>query len=728
MAEMVGAAHDHECANATGHLCVCACRGTLHGVTHRHGHPARIQRMGQVTVMATTGAHVNDAGADLYKSAAARRRHPVTVTVVQTDSPTGGRTPAGGGNTPDVPEVTGTVGPASTLPRDLSGHSDDDLMQLFADLSEQGREDDLARVWDEMGRREEAAAAAVAPTGRYTPPKPYEQLDDDALETAFGDASTAGDEAAVRDIYAEMGRREEAANAAREEARKPPAGPATPENPFMAWADVAGSPIPGHGRATPDTQARAARALRLALGLDQDADAGELARAERDDPRPTELRYAWALAWYRKLAAADGITAGDPAYGMPDTAAGAARLEARQAEEAATRAARAAEQAAKDARAATVNAGPGAPAALRTPTYDYAVLARAVNHSYSTSPGGHQARLRLVEARRRAFDLDENASDQTILAAEKADPRSGPVKAATVIAWYRLIAKADGVPDDAPDWQRGPADNHSGPIPDGLTPANVAKAWSTWQEIRAAAKSDQDAGDGSAYDRYVMAMRHAYGLPDDATAAEITRTYNADNRTDNQIAADFIAHYRQLATAAGVDPSDRLRYGPPDRGGRNRPVQWAESTPAQVSQIENLLARGWEYLDAYAEVHHLDVDRLRQQQAGGIIDRRAGETTMQALKRAYDTHVHTQYKDAEDAVRGHMLSPAGKAAGIDPVTLFSGPTDRARKYASEDLLRWWEANGGRQTFQQFRAQITGREADKRAAAATARHATGKDFG
>lgn len=226
-------------------------------------------------------------------------------------------------------------------------------------------------------------------------------------------------------------------------------------------------------------------------------------------------------------------------------------------------------------------------------------------------------------------------------------------------------------------------------------------------------------------------MKTAYGLPDTAPDSEINRAHRHDTRTPNQQAASFIAAYRDSAAQAGVDPADTLRHGPLDRNaGRNKtlPTQWRDSTPEQTQRIDELVARGWDYLDAYADVHSLDPAQLKAQRAAGAVDRTAGQTTDEAVRQQYDHHIHLSYVAAETAVRGHLLNAAGKAAGVDPLSLFSGPTARARKYASEDLLRWWHDNGSRQTFQQFRAQVLRRGTDRAAAKTTAMAAQGKDFG
>ncbi|MGH8794551.1 MAG: hypothetical protein ACRDXX_18115, partial [Stackebrandtia sp.] len=150
-------------------------------------------------------------------------------------------------------------------------------------------------------------------------------------------------------------------------------------------------------------------------------------------------------------------------------------------------------------------------------------------------------------------------------------------------------------------------------------------------------------------------------------------------------------------------------------------------TPDQ-QRVDELVRQGWDWQEAYAEAYSLDADELERQARAAEVDahRAAGETREDTVRRLYREHVDLQYVAAETATRGHMLSKEGVAAGIDPRSLFSGATSRARRYASEDLQRWW-AEHGRTTFTEFRAQLLGREADKRAAAVTALQGNGRDF-
>lgn len=55
--------------------------------------------------------------------------------------------------------------------------------------------------------------------------------------------------------------------------------------------------------------------------------------------------------------------------------------------------------------------------------------------------------------------------------------------------------------------------------------------------------------------------------------------------------------------------------------------------------------------------------------------------------------VESAFTAAEAQTRGHMLSKAGRAARVDPRSLWTGPETRARKYASEELRAYWDQHG-----------------------------------
>lgn len=60
---------------------------------------------------------------------------------------------------------------------------------------------------------------------------------------------------------------------------------------------------------------------------------------------------------------------------------------------------------------------------------------------------------------------------------------------------------------------------------------------------------------------------------------------------------------------------------------------------------------------------------------------------------------------AERATSGYMLNRNGMARGINPQSLFTGSEERARRYASEELLEHWQRHG-RPTAAMFRGKDT----------------------
>lgn len=170
--------------------------------------------------------------------------------------------------------------------------------------------------------------------------------------------------------------------------------------------------------------------------------------------------------------------------------------------------------------------------------------------------------------------------------------------------------------------------------------------------------------------------------------------------------------------------AQRAHYAEQDARDRERAER-----EALEQAVDRLVARGWDYVEAYAEVYGEDVDELRRQERLAALDadRIGGETREQTVRRLYDEWVHLQYLRAEQDTRGHMLTPAAEAKGVDPVSLFSGPAHIARAQASEDLLRWW-AEHGRKTFTEFRAEVLGRESDVRRAEQIRLRGNDRDFG
>jgi hypothetical protein len=87
-------------------------------------------------------------------------------------------------------------------------------------------------------------------------------------------------------------------------------------------------------------------------------------------------------------------------------------------------------------------------------------------------------------------------------------------------------------------------------------------------------------------------------------------------------------------------------------------------------------------------------------------------TPAQQEQEAWDDYLATAWITAEHSTNGVMLNKAGQQAGVSAEELFYCHPKRAKKYASEELLRYW-ADHGRPTRAAHRAayMATLREAD-----------------
>jgi hypothetical protein len=151
-----------------------------------------------------------------------------------------------------------------------------------------------------------------------------------------------------------------------------------------------------------------------------------------------------------------------------------------------------------------------------------------------------------------------------------------------------------------------------------------------------------------------------------------------------------------------------------------------DDTPEQ-KKIDDLVRRGWSYADAYADAYGVSERTTRGQEVDAMVGRGKGETREAAIRRSYAELVALQALQAEEATRGNLLTRP--CAHVDPASLWSGPAARARKCASEELMRWWEENGGRRTYTEYKASLGAGGSRTKAAAEKIRlGSSGKDFG
>lgn len=136
-------------------------------------------------------------------------------------------------------------------------------------------------------------------------------------------------------------------------------------------------------------------------------------------------------------------------------------------------------------------------------------------------------------------------------------------------------------------------------------------------------------------------------------------------------------------------------------------------------KVDALVAKGRSYQDAYAEVHGLDPEKMDREARLAAVDaqRRSGESREATIRRLYDDDLRRQYVDAENATRGHLLTPEGRSKGIDPKSLFQGSSTHSNKWASDELKEYWEKNP-RKTYTQFKADLLNRPQDVAAAEKT----------
>jgi minor capsid protein 2 len=195
----------------------------------------------------------------------------------------------------------------------------------------------------------------------------------------------------------------------------------------------------------------------------------------------------------------------------------------------------------------------------------------------------------------------------------------------------------------------------------------------------------------------------------DRYAAELRELSDADLETrfaevaDDETLLDLV-----LAEMDRRQAEEQLAAERRERDQQRREQQRQEREKTQWQRFEELTGQGWSEEDAVAEAFGISVEQQRRDRAIARL-RELGYTGRgldELARKAFRDHVYEQYIAAEDATRGHMLTPQGQAAGIDPHDLFTGPASRARKWASDELKEWWDEHG-RITYDGWVARLLG---------------------
>ncbi|WP_432041422.1 phage minor capsid protein [Streptomyces cadmiisoli] len=134
-----------------------------------------------------------------------------------------------------------------------------------------------------------------------------------------------------------------------------------------------------------------------------------------------------------------------------------------------------------------------------------------------------------------------------------------------------------------------------------------------------------------------------------------------------------------------------------------------------LSAVDDWARLADELPDPYAGMTSTErwiAEREAEQQAA------RGAYTREQVREMYREHVFSQILAAEEATNGRLLSRKAQSEGIDPTSLFTGPSHIAYARASEELKRWW-ADHPRTTLAEYTEMVTG---EASSAAQTARKA------
>jgi hypothetical protein len=190
-----------------------------------------------------------------------------------------------------------------------------------------------------------------------------------------------------------------------------------------------------------------------------------------------------------------------------------------------------------------------------------------------------------------------------------------------------------------------------------------------------------------------------------------------EQMTDDELAAEYNRSEGSRASAI-VGELDRRDQADQDAAAQAKSQRvsalYAEQPKTEADQnrvYQSLVNEGENREDAWAHAHGTTPVAMRKQAAVQQLRSQGYKGSgFDALTRdAFRDEVRRRTISAEGATNGYMLGPAGKKAGIDPWSLFTGPESRARKYASPELKEWWDQNG-RPTAADFQASLMGQKA------------------
>lgn len=204
-------------------------------------------------------------------------------------------------------------------------------------------------------------------------------------------------------------------------------------------------------------------------------------------------------------------------------------------------------------------------------------------------------------------------------------------------------------------------------------------------------------------------------------ADKLLRRGEAWHALDDERLADALGDATDDATIDRIvaeldrrDAADRKAERARASRARSREARDAKRSAAYDAAID----AGEDPEESYARIYGVSEEKLRREQAIDVMRSNGyrGKGLTELCRDAFKEHAELSYLAAEDYCRGHMLNRAGQAAKVSYRSLFTGPESRARKYASEDLLRYWQENG-RMTLEDFTGSVLGGHQLRRAGTA-----------
>lgn len=155
-----------------------------------------------------------------------------------------------------------------------------------------------------------------------------------------------------------------------------------------------------------------------------------------------------------------------------------------------------------------------------------------------------------------------------------------------------------------------------------------------------------------------------------------------------------------------ADESDRRQAATDKAAAKQAKKDAAEQ--AKDDAFNAAVEAGQDPESAYEDAYGVSIEQQRRD--GAIASLRsngyAGSNFDQLSREAYKDQARIAYDQAEAETNGFMLNSAGKAAGINPRDLFTGTEATARKYASDELLGFWQKRG-RVTLQDVQSGLLG---------------------